>query len=77
MTTITPAYGRDYKNKRDAQADFDKGLDFVHQPSGRYCSKRDFPGKKLVLRYGKMRKVMTVEGDMSKPQDSLLNRHYS
>ena len=46
MITITPAYGRDYKSKKAAVADFEAGKDFVvadvtHEHFGRYCNKED------------------------------------
>lgn len=30
MATLTPAYGRDYKNKKEALADFEAGKDFIY-----------------------------------------------
>ncbi len=58
--TITPAYGRDYKSKAEAIADFDAGKDFILQSyngSG-YVSKSDFsPGATANIRYGQLRKV--------------------
>ena len=66
---ITPAYGRDYKNKQAAKDDFLRGKDFVlasflpNQLSlqGTYCSSRDFaPGIKVNIRYNKGLSVTTV-----------------
>ena len=54
---ISPAYGRDYKNKILAKNDFLAGKDFVYENiggHGRYCSKRDFKlGDVIELRYNK------------------------
>ena len=44
--TLTPAYGRDYKNKKTVQSDLDHDKDFViadlmHPDSGRYVNRAD------------------------------------
>lgn len=63
--TISPAYGRDYKNKAAAEKDFRDGKDFrLHslEFGGSYCSIRDFvPGSRIELRYDKMRKVTSFK----------------
>jgi hypothetical protein len=43
MGTLTPAYGKDYKNRKDAVADFDSGKDFVYNTYDRqtYCTKKE------------------------------------
>lgn len=59
--SLTPAYGRDYKNKRDVIKDFEAGKDFVlnHLGSQQYCSKPDFvPGTPVQLRYKNIRSVV-------------------
>lgn len=60
--TLTPAYGRDYRNARDARTDFEAGKDFVlntFNGSG-YVGRADFAdGARIVLRYGQLRKVTT------------------
>lgn len=53
--TVEPAYGRDYKNKAEALADWDGGKDFRETSSGRYtdkayCESKDY---KVIIRYGK------------------------
>lgn len=60
---VTPAYGRDYKNKADAEKDFRDGKDFVLMSYSRsgYVSKDDFvKGTKVNIRYAKNTKVTTV-----------------
>ena len=57
FTTLTPAYGRDYKTAKEAMDAFDAGKDFVLNDAtsrwhGKPCSKRDFPeGADMKLRY--------------------------
>lgn len=57
-----PAYGRDYKNQKDLQADWDAGKDFVAMsfagPMG-YINKQDAEaqGLKVIIRYAKQLKV--------------------
>lgn len=61
-TTLTPAYGRDYKNRASVESDFRSGKDFIHQPSGSYCSIRDFePGTLVQLRYNKQQQVHIIK----------------
>jgi hypothetical protein len=61
---VSPAYGRDYKNKAEAEADFNGGKDFrgqSHLIGGMYCSVRDFkPGDKVEIRYARMTKLTVV-----------------
>ena len=59
-TTLTPAYGRDYKSVKAVLADFDAGKDFALQPSGRYASKKDLPTGTYSIRYSNLRKVLLV-----------------
>lgn len=40
IAPLLPAYGRDYKSKKAAQADFDAGKDFTGA-DGRYLNKAD------------------------------------
>ncbi len=61
--TLTPAYGRDYKSKSAAEADFKAGKDFVlNEPYGTtYCSISDFaPGVRVKVRYKKLTQVTVV-----------------
>ena len=63
-TVISPAYGRDYKNKAQAESDFRKGKDFRLESlghNGTYCSIKDFaPRVQVNIRYSEMRKVAVV-----------------
>ena len=61
--TVTPAYGRDYRSARAAKADWDKDLDFITQPEGRYINKSqiDMYGFTVHIRYDKMRMVCVVK----------------
>ena len=67
MATLTPAYGRDYKSKAEAEADFRAGKDFIYNQYGdRYdgkpCSIRDFEeGSQHQIRYQKNTKVFIVK----------------
>ncbi len=59
--TLTPAYGRDYKNRAQIIEDLNKGLDFTMQTfnfSG-YCSIRDLEGS-FQVRDRSLRKSWTV-----------------
>jgi hypothetical protein len=59
LPTVTPAYGRDYKSLKSAQADWDAGKDFyltdMFHGSG-YTSARDWPNGAMV-RYSKLTKI--------------------
>jgi hypothetical protein len=61
---VSPAYGRDYKNRRDALDAFKSGKDFTHETSlifggGSYCSIRDFaPGEKIEIRYNRKQGIV-------------------
>jgi hypothetical protein len=66
MTTLTPAYGRDYKNKQTLQDDINKNKDFILNDissphHGRYCSPSDFKGQTIAFRYQKLTKVIMVK----------------
>lgn len=57
--TLTPAYGRDYRNKKDVTQHFLDGKDFVLSNS--YVSIRDFAaGTKVNIRYANKTKVTVV-----------------
>ena len=58
--TVTTAYGRDYKNKADALADWDAGKDFQETSSGQYTDKAycESQGYKVIIRYGKLTKTL-------------------
>lgn len=63
---ITPAYGRDYKSKATAVADFIEGKDFRDTASGQYLSIRDLTdgSYSVIIRYGKLMKVADVTTDL-------------
>jgi hypothetical protein len=59
MRTLVPAYGRDYKNKRNVSEDFEAGKDFINQSFGepdRYINRDAFEkGERVKLRYNGLR----------------------
>lgn len=61
---VIPAFGRDYKNQKDARADWDANRDFRETASMRYINKAQAEqmGLKVIIRYDKNRKVMDVSG---------------
>jgi hypothetical protein len=67
MTTLVPAYGRDYKSKKAVLADLDAERDFIiadmFDPyDGKPCTpRRDFAGKTVKFRYNGLRSVMVVK----------------
>ncbi len=63
--TLTPAYGRDYKSKKELLADFDNDKDFIYNTycGQAYANKTDLvkEGMKTIqARYGKLRKSMMI-----------------
>jgi hypothetical protein len=60
--SVTPAYGRDYKNKAQAQKDWDDDKDFVETSSRRYINKAyaDGHGYSVVIVYGNHSKYLSV-----------------
>lgn len=61
---LTPAYGRDYKSKKEVQADFDANKDFTVQPEGSYSTKAELRAmgyNEVNIRYGKLRKVAVLK----------------
>ena len=59
--TLTPALGRDYKNKKAVIEAYKQGKDFIYAPTGQYCSIRDFKGQQVMLRYDKLKKITPVK----------------
>ena len=58
---VSPAYGRDYTKSGDAINAFLAGKDFKHEPSGSYCSVRDFePGALVEICYAKLAKSVAL-----------------
>ncbi len=60
--TVTPAYGRDYKSKKAALADWLAGKDFQRQPQGCYISRREAheAGLAINIRYNKLQHVVAL-----------------
>lgn len=61
MPTLTPAYGRDYKSKKEVEKAIKENKDFVlNDPTspynGRYCSPTDFMKQDVTFRYAKLTK---------------------
>ena len=57
---LLPAYGRDYKNKKEVQAALDAGKDFilVTYQGETYINKEQIaPGSTFLVRYSKQMKV--------------------
>lgn len=60
--TVSGAYGRDYKSKAAAMADWVAGLDFInHGPGGTYVSCREVNA--ISLRYDNKRKQVLMHKD--------------
>lgn len=65
MLTIGPAYGRDYRSRREVETAWRAGKDFVilsfGPDSGRYVSTAELAeGEKVAVRYGKLTKVFIL-----------------
>lgn len=66
MLTLTPAYGRDYKSKKEIEKDLNEGKDFVvnsYNDNGRYINREQLLelGMKTVnVRYADNRKVTVI-----------------
>ena len=58
---VQPAYGRDYKNKAQAVADWFEGKDFILALTGQYISKRDTENISVWIRYDKQRKLVKAQ----------------
>ena len=66
--TLTPAYGRDYKNQKSVLSDWKNGKDFILQDfssrwDGKPINKADFDASEYrgaTIRYSNLRKIVTV-----------------
>lgn len=60
--TLTPAYGRDYKNKAAIIEDLNKGVDFVFNgiSGSGYCSIRDLADGNYQVKNANHRKVWVI-----------------
>ena len=68
MITLIPAYGRDYKSKKEVMADWNANKDFViqaimHPYDGKPANKRDMATEcnSVMLRYQRLTKVIIVK----------------
>ena len=66
-TTVTPAYGRDYKSGKAAKADWAAGKDFIindmfNKYDGKPINKSDADnaGIKVIIRFDSNRKTVNV-----------------
>jgi hypothetical protein len=66
--TLIAAYGRAYKSKKEIQADFDAGKDFmitgIDWDSGRYVNKADLlrvGERSVMVRYARLTKVVEIK----------------
>ncbi len=67
MTTLTPAYGRDYNNAKAVKADWNAGKDFIiadmfDKYDGKPVNKQDADraGMKVMIRYAQLRKIVAI-----------------
>ena len=66
MTTLVPAYGRDYKTAKDVKADWEAGKDFriadiSSRWDGSYCSREDFSNtSQIMIRFNNLTKITKV-----------------
>ena len=66
--TISPAYGRDYRSKKEAESAFQENQDFIVESvmsgyAGSYCNLADLKAgriKSVEIRYAKKAKVTIV-----------------
>jgi hypothetical protein len=65
--TLVPAYGRDYKNGKEVQKDWDNNLDFQicdisSRYDGKFINKQDAPvGNTMKIRFNRRTKVHLIE----------------
>jgi hypothetical protein len=67
MTTVTPAYGRDYTSAKSAKADWAAGKDFIiadifDRYDGKPINKQDADGAgiTIMIRFNSLRKTTQV-----------------
>jgi len=66
--TLTPAYGRDYKNAKDVKTDFNSNKDFIvadffNQYDGKPANKQDLTGAydQVMIRYKKLTQITLIK----------------
>ena len=63
ITPLKPGYGRDYRNMKDVEKDFNAGKDFV-TASGQLINKeqiKELGLKSVEIRYSKLMKVTVIK----------------
>lgn len=55
--TLTPAYGREYKAKKEIEADLKANKDFILQPEGQYINYEQLPFGFHQVRYKRLTQV--------------------
>lgn len=67
MTTLTPAYGRDYTSAAKVKADWEAGKDFIiadmfDKYDGKPVNKQDADraGMQVMIRYSGLRKIVAI-----------------
>lgn len=55
--TLTPAYGREYKSKKEVEAALSEGKDFILQPEGQYINYEQLPSGFHQVRYKRLTQV--------------------
>lgn len=67
---VVPAYGRDYKNKAEIEADLLAGKDFKLTTTGQYLNLAQIREHqfKLIVRYNRGMKVTDMSAVVSKKQ---------
>jgi hypothetical protein len=61
--TIVPAYGRDYKSKKEVTEAWNSNVDFRCEPQGFYVNKQDAEkgaGTVFMARYKKLMQIMQI-----------------
>ncbi len=66
MPTLVPAYGRDYKNRKEVLAAFEAGKDFImlNLAGSTYCNKQDLVSlgiKSVAIRYKNNTEVLPLK----------------
>lgn len=62
MGTLTPAYGRDYKSRKEVVVALNEGKDFFMNGFGGsgYCNVKDLPDGFINVRYKKLTQVAVI-----------------
>lgn len=65
MVTLVPAYGRDYKSKKEVIKDWEENKDFIiqtigHPYDGKVANRSDLAGESVKIRYNNLRNVAVI-----------------